>query len=121
MECDVSSRRVGRARPVVTIVSFVSPVAGLWILLLSARSLDSVGRLSLMGGRSHGLPWKSRQFVPAMAFLTILAVCSFFLFLLVVTVNQRLQTLALAGPLAASRLYKETCQVGAQLGVEAGR
>lgn len=56
-----------------------------------------------------------------MAFLTILAVCSFFLFLLVVTVNQRLQTLALAGPLAASRLYKETCQVGAQLGVEAGR
>lgn len=120
MECDASFRRIGRAFVVVSVVRFVS-VAAPWILLLSARACHSFGRLSLMGRGPHGLPWKSRQFVSSMVFLVALAVCSFFLLLLVVTVNQRLQTLGLAGPLTAARFHEEAGQVSAQLGVETGR
>lgn len=89
MECDSSLRRVGKAL-VVSAICFVSLVTALWVLLLRARGCDSFGRLSLMGSRSHGLPWKSRQFVSSTRFLTAIAVCPFFLFLLVVPVNQYL-------------------------------
>lgn len=121
MECDPSFWRVGRALIVISVVRFVSPVTALWIFLLRARGFGRFGILSVMGSRSHGLPWKSRKFAFSTAFLVVLAVCSVFLFLLVVTVNQRLQTLSLVGSLTASRLHEETGQVSAQLGVEAGR
>lgn len=104
----------------ISLVRFASPMTALWILLLSSRACDSFGRLSLMGSAPHGLARKSRQFVSPIVFPIALAVCSFFLFLLVVPVNQRLQTLSLAGSLTAVRFHEQAGQVGAQLGVETG-
>lgn len=121
MECDTSFWRVGRAVLVIGVVRFGSPVTALWILLLGTRGCDRFGLLSMMRSQSHGLPWKSRECVFFTAFLVVLAVRPFFLFFLVIAVNQRLQTLGLVGSLTASRLHEETGQVSAQLGVEAGR
>lgn len=120
MECNASSWRVFTAFVVVGVAHFVSLLIAMWTSLLRARLCASIACLSLTGSGTQGLSRKSRQPVSSTCPLILIAVRSFFLILLVVPVNQRLQALSFAGSLAAARFHQEAGQVGAQLRVEAG-
>lgn len=120
MECNASFWKAFTAFSIIGVAHFVSLVIVMWISSLRTRLCASVACLSLTGSGTQGLSRKSKQPVSSTCPLIVIAVCSFFLILLVVPVNQRLQALSFAGSLTAARFHEEAGQVGAQLRVEAG-